>query len=826
VEEHAALSALAPAVALLGAVGVAPPRSAAGRIRLARLAAVTGAGMLMPLGFARLPGGETDEALADAIRAVNAMFDSDPVVARNGRLRSLSGPGAPVSALLRAPSDAGSLPESGLLALINPDALTVAPVDPAILGRTGGDLARPAAARHEFEQPLAPGEVRLVTLRRARQVKSPRRDETEAARDPRIVIDAITPSADNGAFPVKRLFGETLIVEADIFGDGHEKLAAEILFRPEDGKTWSRVPMASLVNDRWQGQFALERLGRYVFAVEAWIDAWGGFIRDLGRKRDARLDLTQDIAEGRELIEAAIGRASARTARALSKALAAIDEAGLGAAEHMLAPDLAAVMATADPRRFRAISHTLPVQVDRQAAQFAAWYELFPRSQTTDPARSGTLRDVIERLPDIGQMGFDVLYFPPIHPIGRKNRKGRNNSLAAGPDDPGSPYAIGAAEGGHDAIHPELGDLDDFRALVAAAHENGMEIALDFAVQCSPDHPWLKDHPEWFAWRPDGSIKYAENPPKKYEDIVNVDFYAPAAIPGLWRALRDIIAFWIAEGVRIFRVDNPHTKPLPFWEWLIADIRAVHPETIFLAEAFTRPKLMYRLAKLGFSQSYTYFTWRNTKAELTEYLTELTQTEVREFFRPHFFVNTPDINPYFLQTSGRAGFLIRAALAATLSGLWGVYSGFELCEFEPLPGREEYKNSEKYEIRPRDLTQPGNIVAEIAQLNRVRKAEPALQSHLGLTFYNAFDDGIIYFGKSVTDQPDKILVAISLDPHRPREADFEVPLWEWGLPDDGRVEVADLITGQRFVWSGKTQHVRLTEQSPYAIWRAQPAMET
>jgi starch synthase (maltosyl-transferring) len=585
--------------------------------------------------------------------------------------------------------------------------------------------------------------------------------------------------------------------------------------------------MEPLGNDRWRGRFILDRLGRYVFAVEAWIDVWGGFTRDLGRKRDAGRDLASDVVEGRALIQAAIARAPARTARLLTRSLANLEKGGDKAwqntAAALLAPELAASMATVDPRPFRAVSPVQPVQVDRQAAAFAAWYELFPRSQAGDPARHGAFPDVIARLPDIRRMGFDVLYFPPIHPIGRTNRKGPNNSLTAGPDDPGSPYAIGAEEGGHDAIHPELGNFDDFRALVAAAHEQGIEIALDFAVQCSPDHPWLKDHPGWFAWRPDGSIKYAENPPKTYEDIVNVDFYAHGAIPGLWRALRDVIAFWIAHGVRIFRVDNPHTKPLPFWEWLIADIRAVHPEAIFLAEAFTRPKLMYRLAKLGFSQSYTYFTWRETKAELTEYLTEL-NGEAREFFRPHFFVNTPDINPYFLQASGRAGFLIRAALAATLSGLWGIYSGFELCEFEPLPGREEYKDSEKYQIRARDWAQPGNIVAEIAQLNRIRKSEPALQTHLGLTFHTAFDDRIIYYAKSVPGQVDKILVAISLDPREAREADFEVPLWQWGLPDHGSVEVADLVHGARFIWNGKMQHVRLTPQSPYAIWRVQPAI--
>ena len=419
-------------------------------------------------------------------------------------------------------------------------------------------------------------------------------------------------------------------------------------------------------------------------------------------------------------------------------------------------------------------------------------------------------------------MGFDTLYFPPIHPIGRKHRKGRNNTLTPAPDDPGSPYAIGAAEGGHDAVHPELGTLEDFRRLVGAAHDHGLEIALDFAVQCSPDHPWLNEHPGWFDWRPDGTIKYAENPPKKYQDIVNVDFYKDDAVPDLWLALRDVVLFWVEQGMKAFRVDNPHTKPFPFWEWLMADIRAVHPEVIFLSEAFTRPAVMYRLAKIGFSQSYTYFTWRNTKAELTEYLTELTTEAPKEFFRPHFFVNTPDINPTFLQTSGRAGFLIRAALASTLSGLFGVYSGFELCEAQPVPGKEEYWDSEKYRVQPRDWQAPGNIVAEITQLNRIRRAYPALQTHLGVVFYKAQNDNILYYGKRAMDGSEMILVAVSLDPHNAQAADIEIPLWEWGLGDDGSLEAEDLIGGSRFTWQGKMQHVRLDPDRPYAIWRIAP----
>jgi starch synthase (maltosyl-transferring) len=405
--------------------------------------------------------------------------------------------------------------------------------------------------------------------------------------------------------------------------------------------------------------------------------------------------------------------------------------------------------------------------------------------------------------------GFDVLYFPPIHPIGSKARKGKNNSLAAGPDDVGSPYAIGSPDGGHDALHRQLGTFEDFKRLVDAAREHGLELAIDFAIQCSPDHPWLKQHPDWFKHRPDGTIKYAENPPKKYEDIVNVDFYASGAVPGLWEALRDVVLFWIGHGVKTFRVDNPHTKPLPFWQWMIADVRGRHPEAIFLSEAFTHPKMMYRLAKVGFSQSYSYFTWRNGKQELADYLTELTATEAAEFFRPNFFVNTPDINPIFLQSSGRPGFVIRAVLAATLSGLWGVYSGFELCEAAALTGREEYLDSEKYEIRIRDFDAPGNIVKEITALNRIRKAHPALHSHLGVRFYNSSNDQVLVYGKALTGHEDMVFAVVSLDPRQPQETSFEIPLWEWKLPDSAALAAEDLMTGRRFTLHGKRQWLRL-----------------
>src|SRR5690606_30156017 len=427
-------------------------------------------------------------------------------------------------------------------------------------------------------------------------------------------------------------------------------------------------------------------------------------------------------------------------------------------------------LAAEHPHRTR--SPVFPLEVERPLAQFASWYELFPRSVTNDPHRHGTFKDVIRRLPEIVAMGFDVVYFPPIHPIGHTHRKGRNNALLAKEGDPGSPYAIGSEEGGHEALHPQLGSFEDFHELVAVARSLGLEIALDFAIQCSPDHPWLREHPGWFSWRPDGSIRHAENPPKKYEDIVNVDFYAEGAIPELWLALRDVVEGWVMHGVSLFRVDNPHTKPLPFWEWLIADIRGRHPEVIFLAEAFTRPAMMARLGKLGISQSYTYFTWRNTKEELQTYFTELNEPPWRDCYRPNFFVNTPDINPYFLHESGRAGFLIRAVLATMGSGLWGMYSGFEICESAPIPGREEYLDSEKYQIKPRNFRAPGNIVGEIAQLNLIRRRNPALHTHLGFQAYTAWNDNILYFGKRTAELDNFILVAVSLDPHHAQEAHF------------------------------------------------------
>jgi starch synthase (maltosyl-transferring) len=648
---------------------------------------------------------------------------------------------------------------------------------------------------------------------------------TAAIEAPRIRIEHVRPCVDQGQLPARGIAGQAITVEADIFMDGHDLLAARLIWRGPRALEEQSTPMLPIGNDRWRAELIPTQAGRHRFNIEAWRDDWGSYRNDLQKKTADGVPALQDIDEGRRQLAAAVGRAigpAGEAAAQFLRRLQGLDE--LAATELLLSREAATLMARLQERRF--VTHLpadLVIEVERVAAGFASWYELFPRSQAQQPGEHGTFDDVIARLPALRAMGFDVLYMPPIHPIGRSHRKGRNNALQAGPEDPGSPYAIGAVEGGHTAIHPELGGLDGFRRLLSAVAAHGMELALDFAVQCSRDHPWLLSHPEWFSWRPDGSIRYAENPPKKYEDIVNVDFGAGQAKPALWLSLRDVVLYWVELGVKIFRVDNPHTKPLPFWQWLIADIRARHPDVIFLSEAFTRPTMMYRLAKIGFAQSYTYFIWRNSKRELTDYFTELTTQPPRDFFRPHLFVNTPDINPLFLQNSGRAGFLIRAALAATLSGLWGFYSGFELCEAAALPGREEYLDSEKYQIRQRDWQAPGNIVAEISRLNHIRRSNPALQTHLGLRFYNAWNDQVLWYGKATPQFDNFILIAVSLDPHNVQETQFEVPLWEFGLPDTGVLQVQELMHATQFDWYGKVQNWRFVPQElPFAIFRVQP----
>ncbi len=757
--------------------------------------------------------------LSGAIRDANHLADRITGLCVAGDMRALTGPEGRVTALLRADAPDVRQATRAVVVVANPALTRAAPLDLPLTplpATAGAAFERPVRVNGELDlrSPLTPGEVRVFRYDRAPPIATPWSGGTaaalQAAAAPRIAIEAVAPAVDVGQFPVKRLAGDAVSVTADIFADGHEMLAAALLWRPADEAEWQREPMPPTVNDRWEASFTPARVGRYAFAVEAWWDEWGTLRRDLARKREAGQDITPEVDEACALLR----QLSVPEPRQMDM------EQRI---EVLLSETTRAAVEAAGHRPFAVRSAELPLDADRAQAGFASWYEMFPRSATDDPTRHGTFDDVIAELPRIRDMGFDVLYFPPIHPIGDTNRKGRNNSLHAEPGEVGSPYAIGNREGGHDAILPALGTLADFRRLVDAARRHGLEIALDYAIQCSPDHPWLKAHPDWFRWRPDGSVRYAENPPKKYEDIVNVDFYAPAAIPDLWLALRDVVLFWANQGVRIFRVDNPHTKPLPFWQWMIADIRARNPDIIFLAEAFTRPKPMYRLAKVGFTQSYTYFTWRSTKPEIAAYLTELNAPPVRDFFRPNFFVNTPDINPIYLQTAGRAGFLIRAVLAATLSGLWGMYSGFELCEAAPLPGREEYLDSEKYQIRVRDWQAPGNIVAEIAALNRIRRANPALQSHLGVAFYNAFNDQVLLYGKMAPSRAAMILVAISLDPHTAQDVAIELPLSEWDLPDGASVSAEDLMRGHRFTWTGKSQRVWLNPaELPFAIWRVIP----
>ncbi|MDB4948171.1 MAG: alpha,4-glucan--maltose-phosphate maltosyltransferase [Gemmatimonadetes bacterium] len=637
----------------------------------------------------------------------------------------------------------------------------------------------------------------------------------------RIVIEAVQPELDCGRYAVKREVGDTLEVQADVFKEGHDAIAAAVRYRPEDEDEWMEARMRFLDNDRWAGSFPLTRNVRYLYTVTAWTDTFGTWASDLRKKYDAGQDVATELAEGVLLVQGAADRADGADRDRFRRLLSELQDA----------PTLAERVAAAlDPELLHLVerwpdrwdlteyARTLPVQVDRPAARFAAWYELFPRSASDDPARHGTFEDVIRKLPYVRDMGFDVLYLPPIHPIGLAHRKGKNNTLGAGPDQPGSPYAIGGPAGGHRDVHPELGTLEDFRRLVEAARKHGLEIAIDFAIQVSPDHPYARDHQGWFHVRPDGTIKHAENPPKKYQDIYPLNFYG-GDWEGQWREWRDVVLFWIGQGVKAFRVDNPHTKPVQFWEWMIREVQRGHPDVLFLSEAFTRPKMMRALAKAGFSQSYTYFTWRNFKGEITEYLTELTQGPMKEYFRGNLWPNTPDILPEFLQRGGRPAFMIRAILAATLSSVYGIYSGFELCESTPLPGKEEYLDSEKYEIKAWDWERPGNIRPLVTRLNAVRRANPALHEYDNLRFFQADDDHVLFYGKMTADRTSLVFVAVNLDPFEAHEATLHFPLDQMGIGWDDPWEVEELLTGERHFWQGGRQHVRLEPGAPGRIFR-------
>ncbi len=632
----------------------------------------------------------------------------------------------------------------------------------------------------------------------------------------RVVIENVKPEIEGGRFPVKRVVGGKVTVEADIFTDGHDKIAAKLFYMKAGDEEYSEKPMEALVNDRWRAEFTVDELGYYRYGVKAWIDHFNTYRADLEKKRNAGQDLEIDLLVGADLLEDLTDRASDKDAEKLRSWAEEIrDNAGSEDIVELVLSEEVRRAAARYPEEKTIIQYDkeLPVLVEREKAGFSAWYELFPRSWG-EGGEHGTFKDCEKHLPEIARLGFDVLYLPPIHPIGETNRKGKNNDSQSKPGDPGSPWAVGSKEGGHKAIHPKLGTMDDFKHLIKAAGEYNIEVAMDLAFQCSRDHPYLKDHPEWFKWSPDGSIQFAENPPKKYEDIVPINFETENWRQ-LWEELKSIVLFWIDKGIRIFRVDNPHTKPFFFWEWLINEIKREHPDVFFLSEAFTRPKVMKRLAKAGFSQSYTYFTWRNSKKELTEYLEELTKTETSEYFRPNFWPNTPDILPEYLQHDGRAAFIIRFILAATLSSNFGVYGpAYELCINEALPEREEYVDSEKYEIKDWDWDQPGNIKEIIRIVNRARNENKALQETANLRFYEVDNDYILFYGKTSEDLSNIILVAANLDPFHKQCGWIRLPLDDFGLDHEQPYLVYDIISQDKFFWQGERNYVEL---DPYVL---------
>ncbi len=629
----------------------------------------------------------------------------------------------------------------------------------------------------------------------------------------RVIIERVSPEIDCGRFPIKRTVGEEVIVEADIFTDSHDLISGVLLFRRQSDPDWMEAPLEMMVNDRWQGRFLVSEMGRYLYTLQAWVDRFESWRRDTRKKLEAGQDVTVDLQAGLALVKEAAGQRSGKAASPLKSLLREAGSAANSQAQSalLLSDRLAALMSRHSPcSNSTAYKRELAVIVERERARFSSWYELFPLSTSSDPDRQGTLKDCEKWLPYIAELGFDVLYLPPIHPIGRVNRKGKNNAMEAQPEDPGSPWAIGAREGGHKSIHPELGTLKDFKSLIKKARDYGLEVALDLAYQCAPDHPYVQAHPEWFRRRPDGSIQYAENPPKKYQDIYPFDFESDAW-QELWEELKSVVDFWIQQGVHIFRVDNPHTKPFPFWEWLIGEIKKENPEIIFLSEAFTRPKVMYRLAKLGFSQSYTYFAWRNTKWELTQYFTELTQTEVRDYFRPNLWPNTPDILTQYLQTGGRPAFMIRLILAATLGASYGIYGpAFELLENQARDwGSEEYLNSEKYQVRHWDLYGPDSLKELISTVNRIRRENRALQSDRSLRFHAVDNEQLICYSKQSDDESNLIVMVVNLDPYHTQSGWIEIPLESFGLDPDLSFQAHDLLTGARYLWQGKRNYVEL-----------------
>ena len=632
----------------------------------------------------------------------------------------------------------------------------------------------------------------------------------------RVIVARVSPEIDGGRFPIKRVVGETVIVEADVFADGHDQVSCQILYKQNDCELQAS-PMKSLGNDRWRGEFTVAELGSYHYTVEGWINRFATWRGDLEKRISAEQDVSVDLLIGADLIERAAARAPSEDTAVLQKWAQRLREnaGNHSGATIALDSELLELIHHYPEREFTTrYDKQLPIVVEPEKARFSTWYELFPRSCSPEPGRHGTFRDCEEWLPYVASMGFDVIYLPPIHPIGKTCRKGKNNSLPALPDDVGSPWAIGSVEGGHKSIHAELGTLQDFRRFLSKAANHGLEVALDIALQCSPDHPYVQQHPEWFSIRPDGTIQYAENPPKKYQDIYPFYFETPQWRE-LWQELKSVFLFWIEQGVRIFRVDNPHTKSFPFWEWVIGEIKTRHPDVLFLSEAFTRPHVMYRLAKVGFSQSYTYFTWRNTRQELTDYFNELMQTQVCEYFRPNLWPNTPDILPEFLQVGGHPSFMVRLILAATLAASYGIYGpAFELCENAPLaPGKEEYLNSEKYELKRWELDANNSLKDLISRLNRIRKENPALQSNRNLRFHETDNPALLCYSKANDDLSSVIIVVVNLDCFHVQTGWLDIDLSSIGLDARHSFQVHDLLSEGRFLWQGSRNYVELVPGS-------------
>ena len=646
---------------------------------------------------------------------------------------------------------------------------------------------------------------------RSKRAPKPELNVEEGRR--RAMIEHVRPEIDAGRYPIKRVPGESVAVEADCYADGHDSITVHLKYRRAGAGEWREVAMESLPNDHWRGSFAVEEIGEYRYTLEAWVDHFKTWVKDLRKRIQAGQDLTVELLIGAGLVEEAAGRAAKPEAKALedwAKKLGDKKEPAKARAELALDPELAALVARHPDRRFSTTHHELRVIVDPPLARFSAWYEMFPRSCPGRTEAHGTFKDCERQLPRIAEMGFDILYLPPIHPIGEAFRKGKNNNPVAQPGEVGSPWGIGGKEGGHKAIHPQLGTLDDFKDLVRVAAAHKIRIALDIAFQCSPDHPYVREHPEWFRKRPDGTIQYAENPPKKYQDIYPIDFET-SDWKALWIELRDVVEYWVEQGVEVFRVDNPHTKAFGFWEWMIEDLKSRYPQLIFLSEAFTRPNPMYKLAKLGFTQSYNYFPWRNTKHELTEFLTELTQTEAREFYRPNLWPNTPDILTQYLQYGGRPAFMSRLVLAATMGASYGIYGpAFELCENRPREhGSEEYLNSEKYEIRQWDLSQPGNLTELITRVNAIRRENPALHRNESIAFHRVDNEQIIAYSKTTPERDNIMLMVVNLDPHHVQSGWVDLDLAELGLGEHEPFQVHDLVTEARYIWNGARNYVEL-----------------